>query len=79
MIRLGQDSVLEVRVLIKEKIELEPFWFFNPVPLDVFEILESSFIPLSYLEYEEQKTSILRESPYKKKKEEYPKNGPPQQ
>jgi len=49
VICLGQDSVLEVRILIKEKLKLEPFWFFNPTPLDIFEILESPFISLSYL------------------------------
>ena len=46
VICLGEDSVLVVRVLIKEKINRESFWFFNLIPFDIFEIFVSSFFLL---------------------------------
>ncbi|CAN7125376.1 unnamed protein product [Brassica rapa subsp. narinosa] len=47
---------LEVKVLIKEKLKLEPFWLFSPVLVDILKILETTFIWLSYLELWETKT-----------------------
>jgi hypothetical protein len=44
-----QNRVLEIRVSIKEELKLKSLGILYPTPLNIFKVLESSFITLSNL------------------------------
>lgn len=46
MIRFRKERILEIRISIKEELQLKTFWVVNSTPLDIFEVLESPFIML---------------------------------